>query len=91
MESGASGPGEAFPTTGDSGQRLGQNAGGERGKDHISTQGDGEGEAGSEKAQPGAGFHPVPAEGAGGLALPSGRDCEGAEWNHLHAERRRGA
>lgn len=39
---------------------------------------------------PGAGLHPVTAEGAGGLAVSSGGVCQGAERHHLHAECRRG-
>lgn len=35
----------------------------------------------------GAGLHSVPAEGAGGLADPSGGVCEGAERDHLPAAR----
>lgn len=39
------------------------------------------------QAGSGAGLHPVPAEGAGGLADPSGGVCEGAERDHLPAAR----
>lgn len=91
MEPGAGGPGETLPAAGHSGERLGPHAGGERGEDHVSPQGAGEGEAGPEEAEPGAGLHPVAAEGAGGPALPAGGVGEGAERHHLHAERRRGA
>lgn len=70
---------------------MGPHAGGEWREDHIPAQGDGEGEAGPEEAEPGAGFHSVAAEGAGGPAVSSGGVSEGAEWDHLHAERRRGA
>lgn len=91
MESRAGGPGETFSTAGNSGECLGPHAGGERREDHVPAQRDGEGEAGPEEAEPGAGFHPLPTERAGGFALPAGGVGEGAEWNDLHAERRRGA
>lgn len=65
---------------------MGPRAGGERREDHSPAQGDGEGEAGPEEAEPGAGFYPVTTEGVGGPVVPAGRVCERAERHHLHAE-----
>lgn len=91
MESGARRPREALPAAGHSSQRLGSFAGGERREDHNAAQGDGESEVGPEASKPGAGLHPVPAEGAGGPAVSPGGVGERAERDHLHAECRRGA